>query len=271
MIFKKRPHRPDRRAHPLIGVLLFFISLVLLLVTGPLGFIYGILHGLFTKGLRGIAEYLLKIAISIDQLGNVLMQHLLNVLWIKKGGYGFGNRDETISSALGRNRQLGTLTHFGLGIDAFLDIIDPGHSLNSIDYYIEPSTAIIDRVTWIYVRNGKVLFLKERNRAGYSLPGGAKKPESSDAALLTDYLTQLLGIYAEPEGIKYLGTYESQHGAGSSVAFIRQHCYAMPFSGTLQPASGLEGLYWFGYKDRAILSGADVKILEALYEKDLIS
>ncbi len=271
MIFKKRPHRPDRKVHPLIGVLLFFISLALLLVTGPLGFIYGILHGLFTKGLRGLGEYLLKIAISIDQLGNVLMQHLLNVLWIKKGGYGFGNRDETISSALGRNRQLGTLTHFGLGIDAFLDIIDPGHSLNSIDYYIEPSSAIIDRIAWIYIREGKVLFLKGSDSIGYSLPGGARKPESSDAALLAGYLTQLLGIVAETEGITYLGTYESRLGALPPAAFIRQHCYAMPFSGTLQPASGLEGMHWIGYTDRAILSGADIKILEALYEKGLIS
>ena len=138
MIFKKRSQQPSKKVNPFIGLLLFLISVFLLLTTGPLGFIYGLLHGIFTKGFRGLGEFLLKIAISIDQLGNVIMQHLLNLLWVKKGGYHFGNRDETISSALGKNKAQGTLTGFGKLIDNILDLIDPNHSLNSIDYYVEP-------------------------------------------------------------------------------------------------------------------------------------
>ncbi len=125
--------------NPIIGLLLFSISIILILTTGPLGLIYGFFHTLFSKGFRGIGEFLLKIAISVDQLGNVIMQHLLNLLWVKKGGYTFGNRDETISSALGKNKQKNTLTGLGKSIDKILDIIDANHSLNSIDYYIEPN------------------------------------------------------------------------------------------------------------------------------------
>ena len=105
MIKKNRVYKADKRVNPLIGVLLFLISILLLVVTGPLGFVYGLFHALFTGGIKGIGEYLLKIAISIDQLGNVMMQHLLDALWVKKGRYHFGNRDETISSALGRNKR----------------------------------------------------------------------------------------------------------------------------------------------------------------------
>ncbi len=125
--------------NPIIGLLLFGISIILILTTGPLGLIYGFFHTLFSRGFAGIGEFLLKIAISIDQLGNVIMQHLLNLLWVKKGGYKFGNRDETISSALGKNKQNNTLTGFGKSIDKILDIIAANHSLNSIDYYIEPN------------------------------------------------------------------------------------------------------------------------------------
>ena len=138
MIFKKQAQQPSKKVNPFIGLLLFLISIFLFLTTGPLGFIYGIFHGLFTKGIRGFGEYLLKIAVSIDQLGNVMMQHVLNLLWVKKGGYLFGNQDETISSALGKNKEKGTLTGFGKAIDAILDFIDPNHSLNSIDYYVQP-------------------------------------------------------------------------------------------------------------------------------------
>ena len=139
MIKKEQDSSPDKKISPFIGLLLFCISIILLLITGPLGFIYGIFHSLFTQVFSGIGEFLLKIAISIDQLGNVLMQHLLNLLWIKKNGYRFGNRDETISSVLGKNKQNATLTGFGKVIDKILDIIDPDHSLNSIDYYVEPN------------------------------------------------------------------------------------------------------------------------------------
>nr|WP_299070339.1 hypothetical protein [uncultured Allomuricauda sp.] len=139
MIIKKKDCARDKNSNPVIGVLLFFISIILMILTGPIGLLYGFLQQLLTKGLHGIGEFALKMAISIDQLGNVMMQHLFNLLWIKEGGYEFGNRDETISSALGKNKQLGTLSGFGKLIDSILDFIDPDHSLNSIDYYIQPS------------------------------------------------------------------------------------------------------------------------------------
>ncbi|WP_207785445.1 hypothetical protein [Flagellimonas aquimarina] len=139
MILKKQDCKRDKKSRPFIGILLFLISIVLMAVTGPVGLIYGFFQQLFTKGLGGIGEFALKIAVSIDQLGNVIMQHLFNLLWIKNGGYEFGNSDETISSALGKNKQLGTLSGFGKAIDKILDSIDANHSLNSIDYYIQPN------------------------------------------------------------------------------------------------------------------------------------
>lgn len=138
MIYREVDGGKAKKTNPLIGLLLLLISIILLFTTGMFGFIFGLFYQLFTKGLKGVGEYALKIAISIDQLGNVIMQHLFNLVWIKKGGYKFGNRDETISSVLGKNKQLDMLTGFGKAIDKLLDAIDPGHSLNSIDYYIEP-------------------------------------------------------------------------------------------------------------------------------------
>ncbi len=138
MILRKQSQQAAKKVNPFFGLLLFLISIFLFVLTGPLGFIYGFFHGLFSRGIKGVGEYLLKIAISIDQLGNVGMQHMLNALWVKKGGYLFGNRDETISSALGKNKAQKTLTAFGKLMDNILDSIDPNHSLNSIDYYVEP-------------------------------------------------------------------------------------------------------------------------------------
>lgn len=139
MILKRQDCGKEKKTNPIIGIFLFIVSIILMVVTGPLGFVFGIFHQLFTKGFRGVGEFALKMAVSVDQLGNVIMQHLFNLLWVKKGGYLFGNRDETISSALGKNKQLDTLTSFGKLIDKILDTIDPNHTLNSIDYFVQPS------------------------------------------------------------------------------------------------------------------------------------
>ncbi|UGU14418.1 hypothetical protein LS482_11950 [Sinomicrobium kalidii] len=130
--------KEKKKVRPLIGILLFAISVVLFITTCPIGLLYGVFYTTVRNSVRGLGEYALRIAITVDQSGNVVMQHLLNLLLIKKGGYKFGNRDETISSAIGKNVQLKTLSGFGRFIDKVLDFIDPNHSLNSIDYHIEP-------------------------------------------------------------------------------------------------------------------------------------
>ncbi len=138
MITKNKNQENERKANPFMGILLFIISIVLLVVTGPIGIIYGFFYSLFTRSVSGIGEYFLEIAISIDQLGNVTMQHFLNLIWIRKNGYKFGNRDETISSVIGKNLKSDTLTGFGKLLNRVLNSLDPNHSLNSIDYFIEP-------------------------------------------------------------------------------------------------------------------------------------
>lgn len=134
-----------KKTNPFIGILLLFISIILFSLTIPIGLIYGFLFKLFTKSIKGIGDFSLKIAIALDQLGNVLMQHLLNEVMILKGGYKFGNRDETISSVLGKNIEMNTLSTLGKGLNSILDVIELGHSLNSIDYYIEPLEDTIKR------------------------------------------------------------------------------------------------------------------------------
>lgn len=135
---KIKPINSRKKANPFIGILLFFISIILFTITTPIGIIYGFLYKLFTKSISGVGDFCLKISISLDQMGNVLMQHLLNELLIVKGGYKFGNRDETISSVIGKNIEKNTLSYFGKRLNSILDFIEAGHSLNSIDYYIEP-------------------------------------------------------------------------------------------------------------------------------------
>jgi len=267
VILKKQESLPNRKSSPFVGILLFIVSLVLLILTGPLGFLYGILYSLFTKGFRGIGEYLLKIAVSIDQLGNVLMQHLLNALWVKNGGYKFGNRDETISSALGRNIRLGTLTRFGILIDKILDKLDPDHSLNSIDYYIEPSQAVLDVLAWIHIADNRILCTRSAGKDVYYIPGGKREPGESDTQSLSREIKEELQVVLDISSLKLMGIFEASADGLQPGVMVRMRCYTGGFTGELCPDSEISEMVWLSYQDRNMVSEVDKLIFNFLNKK----
>lgn len=142
-MYRKTKDLRVEEKNPLIGILLFITSVALTIVSVPLGLIYGLIYTLLSTRLKGVGDYCLEIAIVVDQQGNVIMQYIFNHLWISgKDKYKFGDRNETISSVLGKNQVNGTLTTFGKFIVRVLDKIDPNHSLNSINYFTERSKVI---------------------------------------------------------------------------------------------------------------------------------
>ena len=120
----------------LMSFLLFCIAIVLLIFTTPIGFFYALLRQSFFGKLKTLSVYFLEVAISIDNTGNVMMQHLLNdfLLIKQKETYYFGNKKETISSVIGKNSLTNTLSPLGKALNAFLNWIDKDHSFNSIIY-----------------------------------------------------------------------------------------------------------------------------------------
>ena len=78
-------------------------------------------------------------ALVFDEVGNVTMQHLLNDLLLiqKEHTYLFGNKNETISSVIGKNSLTNTLSPLGRALNSFLNFLDKDHSLNSIIYDVK--------------------------------------------------------------------------------------------------------------------------------------
>lgn len=116
--------------------LLFLIAALLLITTAPIGFVFALVRQLVFRRVKMLSIYLLEVALVFDQAGNVVMQHFLNFALLNKTNqtYLFGNKNETISSVIGKNSITGTLSKVGLFTDAFLNLIDNRHSLDSIIY-----------------------------------------------------------------------------------------------------------------------------------------
>ena len=79
--------------------------------------------------------YFRSTALSIDIWGNGEFRTLWNSRLIIEGGYQFGREGETISSALGKNKLMGTLTKEGNKLANILDKIDSNHCIKSMKYF----------------------------------------------------------------------------------------------------------------------------------------
>lgn len=119
------------------NLLLVIIAVIMFGIFVPFGFVAMIVVVLVkfspSRLIAVLSQTLLRVAISIDQLGNVLCAELFNVILITTSDNQFGNEDETISSVIGKNKVSGTLTRFGGFIERFLHLLDPNHSVESIE------------------------------------------------------------------------------------------------------------------------------------------
>jgi len=108
-------------------LLLFLIAYILLL---PLTMInYFVV--LFTS--KDHAKgYFRSTAVNMDKFGNREFRTLWNKTLRKENGYKFGNPEETISSALGKNERDGTLSRTGKALTWLLNKLDKDHGLKSI-------------------------------------------------------------------------------------------------------------------------------------------
>lgn len=113
-----------------INFILLVLALILAVVLFPIGWVYGLVT--LRLSLARLSHYFLTIALSIDQMGNVILAPLFNKIMIKRNGYKFGDEDETISYVLGRNQITETLSKFGNLLANFLDWIDENHCSKTV-------------------------------------------------------------------------------------------------------------------------------------------
>jgi hypothetical protein len=112
-----------------MGIVLFLIAVALFIPLTVINF-FCVLWKYRIK-LSTINGFFHETAIDIDRFGNRNFRTLLNMT-LQSNGYQFGNINETISSALGKNKRDNTLTKIGLILCYILDSIDENHCINSI-------------------------------------------------------------------------------------------------------------------------------------------
>ena len=119
------------------GLTLLVVSIFLGTFFSALAFIYSLIYCLVTfkiqTALNELGSWMLKMAVSIDQFGNVSGAMVMNKVLIKKNGIKFGHEDDTISYILARNKYHRTLTVAGKILGSILNLIDRNHLEKAIE------------------------------------------------------------------------------------------------------------------------------------------
>ena len=129
------------------SLVLFLIAGALSVVLLPLGIIWTVGEILvrifsseqkksaFAKSLWFLTATLHSLALWLDQIGNAVCRDLFNRLLIEEDGYKFGKVQETISSVLGKNQMLDTLSLWGRILVSILELFEEDHCIKSIIYF----------------------------------------------------------------------------------------------------------------------------------------
>jgi|TARA_R100000084_G_scaffold38927_1_gene15669 hypothetical protein len=109
------------------GVLILSLSILiaipLLLISIVLTPVYQIICFKWQRGLNILGEYLLNVSIVISKLINVSCITGLNLCFLNKNSYKFGNPDDTVLYVLAKNSNLSALSLFGRIITFFIRVI----------------------------------------------------------------------------------------------------------------------------------------------------
>ncbi len=116
-----------------ISFLLYLFARVMTFGLECMAFVHTIIDQVRYGGdRRRLRDALFNGAYALDVYGNVTYGSLLNAYFLQKHGYHFGNPDESVSSALGKNWTMGRLTMLGEGCAGLLNLLDKDHCFKSI-------------------------------------------------------------------------------------------------------------------------------------------
>lgn len=129
----------------------------------------------------------------------------------------------------------------------------------------------IDKIAFIYLKDGKILSTLSKGKDTYYIPGGKREGNETDEETLIRECKEELDIDIKRDTIKYYGTFEAQaHGKAEGI-LVKMTCYISEFNGELKASSEIQEMKWLDYSNLDVkISPVDELIFKDLFEKKLI-
>lgn len=128
----------------------------------------------------------------------------------------------------------------------------------------------IDKIAFIYLKDGKILSTLSKGKDTYYIPGGKREGLEKDEETLIRECKEELTIDIIKDTIKYYGTFEAQAHGKSEGVLVKMTCYMAGFEGKIKASSEIQEIRWLDYSNLDIISPVDKLIFKDLYDKELI-
>jgi len=129
----------------------------------------------------------------------------------------------------------------------------------------------IDKLAYIYIKNGKILITLSRGKDTWYIPGGKREGDESDRMALTREVKEELDVDLITETIKQYGTFEEQAHGKPKGTVVRMTCYMADFKGKLTATSEIEKIDFFKYAQKELTSPVDHLIFDDLHTHGLLA
>ncbi|KXI23571.1 NUDIX hydrolase [Photobacterium sanguinicancri] len=130
---------------------------------------------------------------------------------------------------------------------------------------------IIDKLAWVYIRDGKLLTVRSKGKALFYLPGGKREQGESDEQALVREINEEISVDLVSDTIKYVDTFTAQADGKDDGVLVQLTCYTAEYSGKLSPDAEIEELKFVDANDEAICSLATKVAMDWLVSRSLIS
>lgn len=129
----------------------------------------------------------------------------------------------------------------------------------------------IDKIAFIYLKDGKILSTLSKGKDAYYIPGGKREGSETDEETLIRECKEELTIDILKDTIKYYGTFEAQAHGKTEGVLVKMTCYMANFIGELKPSSEIQEIKWLDYSNLNVkISPVDELIFKDLFDKQLI-
>lgn len=129
----------------------------------------------------------------------------------------------------------------------------------------------IDKIAFIYLKDGKILSTLSKGKDTYYIPGGKREGNETDEETLIRECKEELTIDIKKDTIKYFGTFKAQAHGKTEGIIVKMTCYTADFDGELKPDSEIQEMKWLDYSNLDVkISPVDELIFKDLFEKKLI-
>ena len=130
--------------------------------------------------------------------------------------------------------------------------------------------AVIDKVAFLYLQDGKILSTRSKGKDKYYIPGGKREAGETDIETLVREAKEELSVDIIESSAKLYGVFEAQaHGKAEGV-IVKMTCYTAEFIGELKADSEIAEIVWLTTADMEAVSPVDKLIFADLKQKGLL-